>query len=583
MNMSNLLRQYYVFPAAGFIQFPNLCGYLTYTDSGDETTDQERPPLKHGWRIDGATFGVYYWAIPMSIHPCAPMNIHVKLPDQTEWPPELWGPLGARDSVHMSDQRIRSLGISKHLTRALDLWWERDPSAVEAYKNLPFGSLINCKDIKSNVEDMSFEYLPNWGLEELLLTPAELQTMWGFKQMPEAINIEELQAERQIQASISLVWFLDSSGSRNQYVFKGRAKINALYHEIKMLLSIPSHPNIIKGPVYLVTTGKSSVDGQDRVCGFLLPYHEAGALQEALPRMRLRGELKLQDQIRWSRQITAALQHVMSSPALFYSDLKMDNILLGHAEDEVLNVVLSDFEQSRSFYNWAPPEVYYIEWIAELGHEKIARSGLIDNATSEKYCSLFYRYLLSKRQSSIATQKRKYDNPPNGWYFPWLLSSPAEREAHLVYSLGKVLWCIFEGEGDADIILGRSLLIDADRTFPEFNATPPPIQDLIKRCTAGAREWKDGTIGIVRRGGQVYPLGRSGAGGEPTATLEETKDAIKSFWQSEMVKAERHALASIAYNMGKAQESDIELLDYLHRPKILEVLETLHQFSLPPL
>jgi hypothetical protein len=103
MNISNLLRQHYVFPAAGFTPFPDIGDYLTYEDARE-------PAPKPIWRIDGAAFGVYYWVTPVSTHPLPPMNIHLRIPDQTTWPQELWEPLGARDSVHMSDERIKSLG-----------------------------------------------------------------------------------------------------------------------------------------------------------------------------------------------------------------------------------------------------------------------------------------------------------------------------------------------------------------------------------------------------------------------------------------------------------------------------------------
>ncbi|QKX62261.1 uncharacterized protein TRUGW13939_09420 [Talaromyces rugulosus] len=303
--------------------------------------------------------------------------------------------------------------------------------------------------------------------------------------MPEALPIEELHYERQIQTSIGLVTIADTG---QQYIFKGRPTPNALYHEIKMLLSIDRHPNIIERPVKLVTTQTDAMS-EARVCGFLLPYYDKGAMQEALPRLRLQGELKLQDQLRWSKQLTAALKYIHSSPALFYSDLKMDNVLLAHDENGKLKAVLADLEQSRNFYNWAPPEVYYIEWIVELGDEEVARSGLVEHAAYEKHAFLFH-----------------------------------------VRESGKME-----------------------------------------------------PIGIVRRGGRVFPLGRSGVNCEPTATLEETKQAIKSFWRGEMEKAERFAWAQIAYATNLAQESDIELLDYLRRPKLTEVLEVLNGFSLPTL
>ncbi|KAJ5199873.1 hypothetical protein N7491_009330 [Penicillium cf. griseofulvum] len=288
MNISNNLRQHYVFPAAGFIAFPDIGDYLTYEDPAEQM--KSTPPAPNAnWRIDGAAFGVYYWVTPVSMHPLPPMNIHLKIPDQTAWPRELWVPLSARDSVHMSDERIKSLGITEHLTRALNAWWERDPEARETYKKLPFGSYISCSEIKVNPEDMDFYYLPNEDLDELLLTAKELQSMWGFDQIPDSVPIEQPHCERHIQASVGLVTL---AGTQEQYVFKGRSRPNALYNEIKMLLSIDRHPNIIERPVKLVTI-QLDATSEARVCGFLLPYHENGALQEALPQLRLQGELKL--------------------------------------------------------------------------------------------------------------------------------------------------------------------------------------------------------------------------------------------------------------------------------------------------
>ncbi|QKX62260.1 uncharacterized protein TRUGW13939_09419 [Talaromyces rugulosus] len=102
------------------------------------------------------------------------MNIHLRIPDQTAWPPDLWESLGARGSAQMSDERIKSLGITEHLTRALNSWWERDPEAQKTYQKLPFGSNIRCSEIKMKPEDMEFQYLPKENLDELLLTVKEL-------------------------------------------------------------------------------------------------------------------------------------------------------------------------------------------------------------------------------------------------------------------------------------------------------------------------------------------------------------------------------------------------------------------------
>jgi hypothetical protein len=166
-----------------------------------------------------------------------------------------------------------------------------------------------------------------------------------------------------------------------------------------------------------------------------------------------------------------------------------------------------------------------------------------------------------------------------GWYFPWLTSTLEERESAAIFMLGKALWCLFEGVGNADIILGRSHMYEAEQRFPEFRRTPKPLQDLIRDCTAGAREWIDGPIKIYRREGKVYPLGKAGLNGEPEASSEETKKAIKTFWQNEMTKAEAFFGARMRYDSGGASESDLQLLHYLRRPKFEAVLQSLKTFS----
>ena len=88
---------------------------------------------------------------------------------------------------------------------------------------------------------------------------------------------------------------------------------------------------------------------------------------------------------------------------------------------------------------------------------------------------------------------------------------------------------------------------------------------------------------ITRCGGKVFPLGKTGMDGETEATFEETKVAIKDFWQNEMEKAEAFIGAKVRYENGEADDNDLELLDYLRRPKLAHVLYTLESFrmSLP--
>ena len=80
---------------------------------------------------------------------------------------------------------------------------------------------------------------------------------------------------------------------------------------------------------------------------------------------------------------------------------------------------------------------------------------------------------------------------------------------------------------------------------------------------------------ITRCGGRGFPLGKTGMNGETEATFEETKAAIAEFWQNGMKQAEAFISARGRDESGEADESDLELLNCLRRPKLAHVLDTL--------
>ena len=115
INISNKLRQNYVFPIAAFLEFPDTHGYSEYRSVGDGKDALFEDKANVTWRIDGASFGQRFNAVPLSWRDLRPARIDVLIPDQTQWPPELWDALDARDSVHLSRARVKSLGISHYL------------------------------------------------------------------------------------------------------------------------------------------------------------------------------------------------------------------------------------------------------------------------------------------------------------------------------------------------------------------------------------------------------------------------------------------------------------------------------------
>ena len=590
MNIASDLVPNFLFCSAGFIPLPDTHGYLEYTDEhpssyaehfGLGNSDSEEARWGD-WRIDFALWGECYAAIPRFSTPLAPSRIDLRIPEQTEWPSELWSVLGAKDSVHMIGQRVNELGIAQHLCRALTYWSRGIEDFERQYRELPFGSKIVARNIRPNIADMSFAARPNYKLGKLLLSVSALEQMWPASKrlpMPPCIQVSQLQYVKQMGLQVALV-SLDANASGQLWVFKSQASGPApLYHELKVLLHQPPCVNIVDPPAYLVTV-KGLEQGDDCVCGFLLKYYSCGTIAKLLPKRRREGSLALKQQVKWAKEVTYALLETVTGPAKFYSDLRMDNIVIDVKEDGSETAVLLDFEQGRNIYNWAPPEIYYVEWIAELGSQDQMRSDDLPEETVAKFSAILKRYLALKGQNwPLHREPDVYDNPPHGWYYPWTLSTPAEQEAGMVFLLAKALWCIFEGREEVDVILGRSTLEDGQQRFPEFRLTPEPLRGLIRDCSAGAGEWKDGKIKIVRRGGVVFPLGKTGSEGEEKGTLGETLAAIKDFWQNEMVKAETFIEAKMRYYKNEANDDDLQWLDYLRRPSLPDVLRALERFS----
>ncbi|EFX00690.1 hypothetical protein CMQ_7692 [Grosmannia clavigera kw1407] len=587
INISDNFRAYYVFPSAAYISFPDTGGYITYVSTDDSTDDGTAASRERGWVIHYARLGTSYATIPHYLGPIPPTRLDLNIPDQLDWPPQLWDKLGARDSVHVVGTRINSLGISRHLVEGLECWSSRTKDFDRVYLEQPFGSTLFLRSLTVSPADMEFEIRPNktFSLPGVLLSAQELQVMWGFdaKTMPPTISYTKLRYERQLANQAILVSLLPEGGcegDRQQLVFKSsRVSPCTVYHEIKVRLSMCPLRTIVESPKFLVTTDVPGAEPQQRVCGFLTRYYENGTLADALTSLRDTGRLALKQQLGWARDLVSSLIHIQNSPARFYSDLRLDQLVLDANLDGSTTAVLLDLEQGRNIYNWAPPEIYYLEWIAELGYWEFARTDQLPGDVMTKYRAILEHYFDARGYSTpLHRMGLKYDNPPHGWYWPWLHSSPQEQEAGMVYMLGKALWCIFEGIGDADIVLGLSSTSDGGQRFPEFIRTPPALQVLIRACTQGAREWIDGPIKIYRRGGRIFPLGKTGRNGEEEGTAEETVATIKDFWLNEMHKAEAFVAARIRYVNKEATEDDLKLLPYLRRPTLKDVWTTLDDF-----
>ena len=95
------------------------------------------------------------------------------------------------------------------------------------------------------------------------------------------VPIKCLQLVKQIHDSVSIVSL--KFVLRELHAFKSTVdNLEYLYHELKFLLSIPPHPNVMSHPLY-VATKRRTFSGKHGVIGFLLPYYPLGSIRDLVP------------------------------------------------------------------------------------------------------------------------------------------------------------------------------------------------------------------------------------------------------------------------------------------------------------
>lgn len=119
----------------------------------------------------------------------------------------------------------------------------------------------------------------------------------------------------------------------------------AEYHELREVLRTPTHPNVTAQHEYLVTRETRNRD-QPVVCVLIVQYHSGGSFLDRLKYdSSCRGlQLHQDTKTKWIRQLAKALRHTRNVGRSFYSDLRLDNIVLTDRD----GIVLVNFEQCGS-------------------------------------------------------------------------------------------------------------------------------------------------------------------------------------------------------------------------------------------
>ncbi|KAK8056104.1 phosphotransferase enzyme family protein [Apiospora rasikravindrae] len=504
------------------------------------------------WRVDGcAGLGTQYYAIPLFISPVPPIRMDVFIPENQ--PPLLRHQLDLNLAFHTKDsERLSRLAITRHIIRTLQLWVATEFADIETFTNFyrkaPFGTRLVLENLSLDIRQIEVKVGPNHYLERQLLSAPQLAGIWGHEfRFPEEVDFFDVDVVKVLHDSVCLARI-----KGQLYIFKALTSgAKYLYHELKVLSTIPPHSNVIPRPVHIVR--KTCAFGAKKaIAGFTTVYQPKGSLRDILPRLRIHNQLHAAKQFKWCMQLTTALDHLRSTTGTYYPDLRLDNVVLSENDD----IIMVDFEQRGVWCEFAAPEVNSVEYIRLVAVEE-----RISDDVREKYQDILSKLV----PNYVNLEDDQYTNPEDGYNLSWVCLSPVEQEAAEVYMLGRVLWCIFEGvSGPQKAAIWQSYHLESDLEFPEYQRTPPELRVLIDRCTRGRRE----TLSrIVQRQGSILVIRNRPA---KEQTSDEVRDAARAFWETELQVAEDFiALRSRQKAAGVWNDN------YYDRPTIREVLAEL--------
>lgn len=483
-------------------------------------------PKNPSWRIDGCiAFGTQFYAIPLFLGPTQPHRVDVFIPNHAAVTcPELRRVLELSTAFHTRNMNeTRRLGITRHITRCLQHWTANSPG-IREYGAFPFGSRIVFDNIPFHVRDARISIYPAYHLERQMLSVAKLESFWQDEaiQLPPAIPVGQLEYISQPHDSVSVVKY-----GGDALIFKGiTSHTKFLYHELRQLLLLPPHPNIIQRPLHLVTK-KCGFGSKVAVIGFTLKYHPHGTIRDHIPYMGLHNKITRQDEVKWAQQLVKALRHLHKTCNTFYSDLRLDNILLSDSHD----LIMVDFEQRGVWSEFASPEINAIECIREVAMDEELSSDI-----RGKYTGIMSG-LLPGWELLANGEEYTWPAGKRGYNVAWQCLDAEEQESSEVYMLGRVLWCLFEGQSAPQrAAIWTSYKSEPVVEFPMYSRTPFEMRRLIDWCTEG-RELTLSNY-IVRAGSKLVLRHREASG---DSTARGVRRVAQAFWTKRIAVSERWA------------------------------------------
>lgn len=592
------------------------------------------------WSIEGsAGMGTQFFAVPLFIEDAPPMRFDVFIAEKATESPMIRELLDLDFAFHARDcTRVRRQAISSYITRALHVW-TTEVYGLDRVRNMyyeqPFGTRIMFENLPLNVCDVQIHIGSMHNLEFHQCSLRELAEMWKMDPagMPRTVDIYSLVYVRQLQDSVCVVRYRRGRGSAVDHpeddelgsgVWTLKAltsSVKYMYHELRNLLTMPPHPNVLDRPVRLVTKRARSNDKREVVVGFLEPYHSGISLRDELPLLRVSNRLRLEDQARWAREICSGLLHIRREGRMYYPDMRLDQIAM---TPDNMHPVILDFEQRGVWCEFAAPEVNALEYLRVLATDTDAddeddSDGVLDPSSSSSssfppprpsshspplsslpsdhdataataadwrnkralrrhYADLLTRLCPGWRE--LGGHDDHYANPAQGYNVSWNSLTEMEQERAEVYMLGRLLWCIFEGMSAPQRgAVWQSYRNEPEHEFPDFSRTPPALRGLIDRCTRGRRP---PLSELVVRSGSRLVLRRwcgqdgdgEGGGAGVRERVREIRALAREFWKGEVGWAEGFLLKR-EERMGKGTWNE----NVFGRPSLEEVDNALEAFQ----
>ncbi|KAL7781099.1 putative serine/threonine protein kinase, variant 1 [Trichoderma afarasin] len=249
---------------------------------------------------------------------------------------------------------------------------------------------------------------------------------------------------------------------------------DTFYRELGVVYSLPSHPNIVRAPPLLVTTGppQSASHGiaeEDRlVCGTLYPFLERRSLQEVISQSNEdHSILPLTAKAKWACQISSAMA-IVHSTGQYHMDLKPSNMLLNNEND----VIIIDWEQCGASPFFLAPEAdgsWDVEVIVNTEPAELWK-------TSQSKERMVYRKFIGSLRDDFGIWPRR------NVFQLWQLECRRALEAAEVYSVGWSLWVILEQSEDVWTYDRRQPEAREIAWTQRSESVPEVWKDFVSRC-----------------------------------------------------------------------------------------------------